>query len=290
MFQTIIKFFILLIILSIIALISCAPPKYTPSFRVEMKSLDLSPLKGRKIVIDPGHGGKSRGARSAYKINGRYVWEKDVVLSVSKRLKHLIDASPHLVCVLTREDDYYVSLGERVDFAQNLNADMFVSIHCNAGPGFKPTKARGIEFFCWSERGSRNEALRFLERLENDENVASPKERNNQILFTRLLRDSLTYQKEASYRLCEALDKEFRRYPYFQRYNRGIKEARFRVLANGGMPAVLIEIGFISNKYEARHLVDSHFKGIIARAIFNGINRYFASIDSNFVPRVYALK
>jgi len=232
------------------------------------------------IIIDPGHGGKSRGARSAYKINGKYVWEKDVVLQMSYKLKRLIDQSPGYVARLTRTDDSYVGLSERVELSRKLGGDLFVSIHCNAVRGFRATNARGIEFYCWSHRGTDSETGKFLESLENEEMLdISQTDSNGQLkkVLTNLLKEELQVQKQESLNLCSMLNASFKKDSYFLKYNRGIKEARFKVLANYEMPATLIEVGFISNPYEAKLLIDSDFQWRACRAIFAGIQGYFSS-------------
>lgn len=235
----------------------------------------------RVIIIDPGHGGKSRGARSAYKINGRYVWEKDIVLQIAYKLKRLIDHSPGFVAYLTRTDDRYISLSRRVELAQKMKGDLFISIHCNAVSGFRPSRVRGIEFFCWNEKGSESEAVKFLERLENDEmgnSIINPTNNHHlKRILTNLLKEELELQKQKSKQFCYLLNKTFRENSYFRKYNRGVKEARFKVLANYSMPAVLIEVGFLSNKYEARLLVNPDFQWIVSRAIFKGIKKYFST-------------
>lgn len=260
---------------------------------INIQRISQKPSVPKKVILDPGHGGEARGARSAHKIKGEYLWEKDVVLDIALKLKRLCDNSPNLQAFMTRTDDRYVSLYERVKFAEEVKGELFISIHCNAIEGFRPTEARGVEFYCWSERGSDYEAGRFLEQLENDEfleTVKSGANNNLKKILTDLLKEELRKQKNQSLYLCQILNTSFKKFPYFQRYNRGVKEARFKVLANYSMPAVLIETGFISNKYEARLLSDQNFQWTIAKAIFNGIAEYFSSVDANFTPKFYALK
>lgn len=250
-------------------------------------------LKPKVVIIDPGHGGESRGARSAYKIKGNYVWEKDIVLQIALKLKKLVDASPNLVAYLTRTEDNYVSLYERIKFAEKMKGDIFLSIHCNAIEGFRPTAARGIEIYYWSDSGTVGETNRFLEQLENDELFnAVDTTFNNHLkkILSNILKDELRQQTQASYYFCQILNNSLRKYPYFQKYNRGIKQARFKVLANYSMPAILIETGFLSNKDEARYLVDPSYQQLLAKAIFEALNNYFVSVDPAFGNPTFAAK
>jgi N-acetylmuramoyl-L-alanine amidase len=237
------------------------------------------PGDNKIIIIDPGHGGKSKGARSAYKVNGKYVWEKDLVLNVARKLKRKIDLMPGYKAYLTRNSDTYVSLARRVEFAQKMQGDLFLSIHCNAVDGYRASQARGIEFFCWSERGSENEAIRYLEKMENDVDLYKETSNgNNDVkkILKNLIKEGIEIQKDESLRFCNILDDSFRENSYFKKYNRGVKEARFKVLANHVMPSALIEVGFMSNKYEVRNLVRDTFQNDVCNAIFNSITRYFS--------------
>ncbi len=231
------------------------------------------------IVLDPGHGGKSRGARSAVKINGSYVWEKDLVLDIAYKLKRLIDLSPDYIACMTRTDDRYLGLTDRIKYAQKMGGDLFISIHCNAVGGYRSSKARGIEFFHWSERGSEHEAVRFLERIENEEHRDCAAPDNNgelKAILTTLFKEELEERKRESRDFCKILNASFCQYPYFREYNRGIKKARFKVLANHMMPSVLVELGFMSNKSEIYRLVDEEFQWQACKAMFASIRKYFS--------------
>src|SRR5207247_2129100 len=101
------------------------------------------------VAVDAGHGGEDPGARSRSCLE-----EKDVALAVAKRLAALIDNEPNMRAVLTRDGDYYVGLRERVNIARKAQADLFVSIHCNA---FKRRDMRGTAVYVLSDRGATNE-------------------------------------------------------------------------------------------------------------------------------------
>jgi len=239
------------------------------------------------VIIDPGHGGFNKGAKTSCKIKGKHYWEKDLVLAYAKKLKYLIDKSPNLKAVLTRDKDEYVSLQKRVEFAQKRQGDLFISIHLNAAPNPRSTTARGIEIFHWRETGSDNAAVRYLEKLENDQDLPNlPKTQDDQLkhILKGMLKDALEEEKIRSTRLCEAMWGVFKHNPYFKKYHRNppIKSARFVVLANYAMPSVLMEIGFLSNRSEAPLLISESFQWTSARLMYNGIQAFFDREDSAF--------
>ncbi len=242
------------------------------------------------VIIDPGHGGFSKGARTSRRIHGHYYWEKDLVLKIAWKLKALIDKSPNLSAKMTRKKDVYVSLADRVEFAEKNNGDLFISVHLNAVEGHRGTRARGIEIYHWSETGSKNAAVRYLEKLENDQLLPRlPKTQNRRLkrILTSMLKDALEEEKIQSTHLCNVMWGQFKKYPYFRKHHRNpvVKSARFYVLANYAMPSILIEVGFLSNPREAVYLISDSFQWKSARLIYNGIQAYFASEDPNFKPR-----
>jgi len=247
-----------------------------------------SELKGRKLVIiDPGHGGYNKGARCARKINGTYYYEKDLVLNIAQKLQFLIEKSPNLTAVMTREKDEYVSLIDRVDIAQKKEGALFISIHLNDAP--QSSTARGIEIYHWAETGANDAALRYLEKLENDQDLPKVSDAQDQHLkqiLKGMLKDALEEEKISSERVCEAMWQSFQTNPYFRTYHRTppIKSAHFTVLANYAMPAILIEVGFLSNTKEAQYLVTESFQWTTARLIHNGIQNYFARENPEFKP------
>jgi len=246
---------------------------------------------GRKkiIIIDPGHGGFNRGGRTFHRINGRHWDEKDLVLQYALRLKHLIDQSPNLTALLTRDRDEYVSLADRVDFAQKHGGDLFISIHLNAAPNIRSASARGIEFFHWRESGTGKAAMSYLEKLENDQllpDLTRTQDKELKTILTSMLRDALEEEKIRSSNVCNAMWEVFQKNPYFQKYHRKppVKSARFVVLANYAMPAILIEVGFLTNDREAGNLISGSFQWTVARLMYNGIQEYFSGEDPNFKP------
>ncbi len=266
---------------------SISTPAPTPSSPAKPIYRDAESKKRKLIIIDPGHGGKSLGARTAKKIKGKHYWEKDLVLSYAQKLKYLIDKSPNLTALMTRNSDVYVSLGDRVDFAQKNEGDYFVSIHLNDAP--KPSSARGIEFFHWADTGATSAAMRYLESLENDQvlpKVSSSQDERLKKILTGMLKDALEEKKILSTGACESMWQSFQKNSYHRTHHRNppVKSARFAVLANYAMPAILIEVGFMSNSKECEYLISDSFQWTTARLLYNGIQHYFAQEDANFSP------
>ena len=263
------------------------PPALTVDIVGQSGSARLTPKK--VVIIDPGHGGDSKGARSSRKVKGRYIWEKDVNLVIAKVLKEVIDSSPNMTAFLTRTRDKDMTLTERIAFAEHHRGDVFISIHCNATRGYEASRAQGIELFYWNEKGSDNAAVKYLEELENEGQLNINGSKQNATLFKNLLKDKLEVEKNKSIEVCDNINTALKDITYFRKYNRGIKSARFRILVNYYMPALLIECGFINNAKELKHLLDRKFHVDLARSIFNGLSLYFAQKDMNFTLYQYAM-
>jgi N-acetylmuramoyl-L-alanine amidase len=264
------------------------PPRLVVDIAPNNQSLSRQTNRKKIVIIDPGHGGVSTGARSRSKVNGKYVWEKDIVLRVAKRLEQLINQSTNMQAYLTRRSDTYVALNDRRSFAVQAGGDVFVSLHCNSIPGTKPGKARGLEIFTWNEKSSADAALRYLESLENDSEVSlKVKGRNDPALRQMLgtmMGERLAQQEALSELLAQKTYGSMLKLSYYKSYHRGIKRARFKVLENYEMPSILIELGFMSNPRELKYLVGRKFQDQQTRAIYNGLNYYFQRCDTMFQP------
>lgn len=248
---------------------------------------------GKKyIIIDPGHGGANGGAKSDIRIGGRILDEKDLTIKYAYELKKLIDSHPDLVGLLTRVDDTNVGLRERVKIAEENKGDagnLFISLHLNDAP--RNPNARGMEVFFLNQKGTVDAAVREIEEKENRE-VGLENNRGSKSLLTTVMTGLeqgrlLDWQYE-SYIFCKRLEQSFVSENYFARHNRGVKNANFVVLKNFEMPAVLLEIGFISNSTEVKNLVKPEFQELTAILVYNAINSYFAENDSSFQPRYIA--
>ena len=219
----------------------------------------------RKIVIDPGHGGKDPGAigRSALR-------EKDITLDIAKRLRrHLEDRG--IDVYLTRSDDRFISLWRRADIANKRSADFFVSIHANTA---RSRRVKGFEVFYLSEAVDDNARAiaaaenAFLKYEDSSFGYAKPSNSLEATLwdmrYSENRRESIELAKYITRAACKQLKAK----------DRGEKGARFYVLKGAEMPSVLIEVGFISNRQEAEKLKDSFYREKIAEAITSGIIDY----------------
>ncbi|MEN6625477.1 MAG: N-acetylmuramoyl-L-alanine amidase [Candidatus Sumerlaeia bacterium] len=247
----------------------------------------------KRIVIDPGHGGRPgdaewhMGAESSRPVGGRTIYEKDVTLAIGQRLAALISRTTNMEAVMTRTSDVYVSLPRRVEIAEQARGDLFVSIHLNATDTRRKT-ARGFEIYYLSD-GSRV-VNRHLLALENEwpvdmDDKTSSREDIREILRS-LAGDKLAERQAQSARLAELVGDEFRSYGISRDEYRGVKSMPFRVLVQYTMPAVLAECYFLDNPQEAAQLVRPEVQDQIAALLFNGINRYVALSDPRFVPQL----
>ncbi|TFW17305.1 N-acetylmuramoyl-L-alanine amidase [Duganella callida] len=220
------------------------------------------------IALDPGHGGEDPGASGK---NGSR--EKDIVLSIAKRLKSKLEEQPNIRVMLTRDADYFVPLGTRVDKARKVQADLFVSIHADA---FVQPTARGSSVFVLSEKGATSSAARWLADKENAADViGGVNVKNHDKQLASVLFDlSTTAQINDSMKLGRAVLGEI---GGINRLHKGsVEQAGFAVLKAPDIPSILIETAFISNPEEEAKLLDEAYQNKLADAIVTGIRRYFA--------------
>ena len=222
------------------------------------------------IALDAGHGGHDSGA-----VGPGGVMEKDVVLDVTKRVARLVEERLGVKVLLTRESDTFVTLRDRTSFANRERADLFVSIHANA---HRQSASEGVETYFLSSEATDGEA-RQVAALENGVvQLERPAARGKADIVKTILWDlaQSAFQLESS-RLAEiVLDSMTRslRIP-----TRGVKQAGFYVLGGAAMPAVLIEVGFVTNPREERKLRDSRYRDEIARAIVAAMAEYKRHAD-----------
>lgn len=251
---------------------------------------------GKKIIIiDPGHGGSDSGAVSYITVNKRKVEEKDVNLAVAKQLKRLIDASPNMEAFLTRETDKHMSLADRRDFCKRFYGDLFISIHCNASDSYRSRGARGIEFYYLNPRAATRGATRYLEEIENRNGKTkstTPAPNLSHPIFKKLAQETYSRMLQEGRVVCEYLKSACYQIDYYKRYgNREsvVQSANFYVLYQREMPAVLVELGFLTNSYDCKKLIDSSFQQQSATAVYNGVCAYFKKRDERFSPKYIAL-
>lgn len=238
---------------------------------------DTKHYQVKKIVIDAGHGGKDAGAR------GRFSQEKDITLRVARELGKLIQRNMKDVKVIyTRPKDAFVALYQRASIANKNNADVFISIHCNAALNDK--HAHGSETFTMGLHTAANNLA--LTKRENsvilmedsyEENYQGfdPHALESHILFS-------LYQhayNESSLKLAQHIEGYLKRSP--GRKSRGVKQAGFLVLWKTTSPSVLVEIGFITHPEEEKYLNKKSGQTQIAAAIFAGLKKYKQDIESH---------
>lgn len=219
------------------------------------------------IALDPGHGGEDPGA-----IGRRGSYEKNVTLSIARRLKRKIDGEPNMRAMLTRDGDYFVPLGQRVTRARGVRADLFVSIHADA---FVRPEARGSSVFVLSERGASSSAARWLAQKENDADLIGginlAKQEGH--LARTLLDLSQTATINDSLKLGKAVLNELGDINTLHKPQ--VEQAGFAVLKAPDIPSILVETAFISNPEEERRLNDDAYQDQMAEAILKGLRRYF---------------
>ncbi len=220
------------------------------------------------IVLDPGHGGEDPGAIGR---GGSY--EKHVTLSVARRLKQKIDATPNMRAVLTRDGDFFIPLQQRVQKARRVQADLFVSVHADAF--IKPT-ARGSSVFALSETGASSSAARWLANKENSADLVGGVNLGvkDPYLARTLLDLSQTATINDSLKLGKDVLGELGRINTLHKAH--VEQAGFAVLKAPDIPSILIETAFISNPEEEARLNDEAYQERMAEAILKGIRRYFA--------------
>jgi N-acetylmuramoyl-L-alanine amidase len=245
-------------------------PAATPAQVLPQSRKPAGPKVARMVTIalDPGHGGEDPGA-----IGASGSREKDIVLAIAKRLKAKLEEHPNTRVMLTRDGDYFVPLGVRVDKARKVEADLFVSIHADA---FVQPSARGSSVFVLSEKGASSTAARWLANNQNQAdliggvNVASHDKQLASVLFDL----STTAQINDSMRVGKAVLGEI---GGINRLHKGsVEQAGFAVLKAPDIPSILVETAFISNPEEEAKLLHNGYQDKLADAISNGIRQYFA--------------
>jgi N-acetylmuramoyl-L-alanine amidase len=242
------------------------PPQYRPAPKPESAPPKVTRLV--TIALDPGHGGEDPGASGAAGTR-----EKDIVLAIAKRLKFKLEELPNMRVMLTRDGDYFVPLGTRVEKARKVQADLFVSLHADA---FVEPSARGSSVFVLSEKGASSTAARWLANKENlaDSIGGVNLGGHDKQLASVLLDLSTTAQISDSLKLGRAVLGEI---GGIARLHKGaVEQAGFAVLKAPDIPSILIETAFISNPEEEARLKDNGYQDQIADAITKGIRRYFA--------------
>ncbi|MEM6161799.1 N-acetylmuramoyl-L-alanine amidase AmiA [Erwinia sp. P6884] len=260
-----------------LALMATAPARAKPEqaeLKVKHSRRKAPSANGKKIVmIDPGHGGIDPGA-----VGEKGSEEKHVVLEIANHIRKLLSAHPTIEARLTREDDNFIPLGERVEIAHHHGADLFMSIHAD---GFTSPQANGASVFALSNRGASSRMARYLSKRENAADaiggvkVAQKDRYLQQVLFDLVQTDTINN----SLTLGKHIINQIR--PVHHLHSQHTEQAAFAVLKSPSIPSVLVETSFITNPAEERLLGTSAFRQKIASAIVDGIISYFAGFDTH---------
>lgn len=234
-----------------------------------LKQIRTLPYTGRDLVVavDAGHGGKDPGASGR-----RGTKEKNITLSIARKLKAQIDAQPGMRAVLIRDGDYYVHLHDRMERARQLQADLFVSIHADAAEN---NRVRGSSVYVLSESGASSEAAKRLAQRENASDLVGGVSLSDKddVLASVLLDLSQNAAISASTTVGESVLKRLG--GVGRLHQTKLQSANFVVLRSPDIPSILVETAFISNAQEEKRLRDDNEQTRLASAILLGIKDYF---------------
>lgn len=243
----------------------------------------VSELKDRRVTvaIDAGHGGDDPGS-----IGPRGTYEKDVVIRIARALAKLINDDPGMQAYLIRTGDYYVGLNERPQKAWDVKADFFVSIHADA---FRTPQPSGGSVWVLSKRRADSEVGRWLENREQQSELLGgvtdilSKNGHEPYLAETLLDMSMDSSIAGAYSAAKYIIDEMS--VVTKMHKKTPQAASFAVLKSPDKPSLLVETGFISNPREEQLLTSNAHQQKLARALYNGIRRYFVSnpIDNTYL-------
>ena len=222
------------------------------------------------IAIDAGHGGEDPGA-----IGPNGVYEKQVVLSMARKLEKLFERTPGYRVVMVRKGDYYIPLRQRTRIAHEARAHLFLSIHADA---FKKPQVSGASVFMLSERGADSEMARFLAEKANQADLiggVSDVSLDDKAPYLRETLADLAMEgkrRQSSEVGVEVLGQLGK---ITKLHKKQVGHAGFVVLKTPDIPSLLVETGFISNPTEARRLNQAEHQGKITRAIYDGVVKYW---------------
>ncbi len=224
-------------------------------------------LKINRIVLDPGHGGHDTGT-----VGPEGLREKDLVLDVSQRLGRIIETRMGSEVIFTRSDDTFVPLERRTEIANDAKADLFLSIHANSSP---LRSAAGVETYYLNFTTSKSALdLASRENSGSQLNVADLQGLLEKIALKDKIEESREFASRvqaALYTLSAKTDSRSR--------DRGVKKAPFIVLIGASMPAVLAEIGFVSNAHDESVMRREEYRERMAEALYKGISAYASSLS-----------
>lgn len=220
-----------------------------------------------RIVLDPGHGGHDPG------VKGNGLSESELVLDVSLRLKALLEKTPGVEVVMTRDSDVFIPLEQRTAIANREGADLFLSIHANAS---RNLKARGVEtYFLNFAANPEAEAVAARENSASGQTMHRLPDIVRAITLNNKIDESRDFAEMVQKSMVRTLGPRNR-----DLQDRGVKQAPFVVLIGAGMPSVLAEISFVSNKQEGQLLKTGAYRQQIALALHDAVLRYQRSLKA----------
>ncbi len=249
-------------------------PIYTAPRITNVKYPAVAAVKRKPIiVIDPGHGGKDRGTMG--KLGTK---EKDLVLSYSLALKKQLDNTGKYKVVLTRYDDRFIELEQRVNIARKIGGDVLISMHADSNPN-KNTK--GFSIYTLSSKRKNSEAQELLAKADREEVVRGANmRRESKDVKEAIIGFAQDSTKEVSDDFARTVAKSLgRRIQALPKHNR---EGSLAVLTGSDIPAVLIELGYLSNIQEEKTLRTDAHKQKIVTSITSAINEYFSKFNLVF--------
>lgn len=245
-----------------------APERNAPLPNPALSLAQQLNLGVHRIVIDPGHGGKDPGA-SSFDMK-----EKDLVLQLAKKLAKKLKDELGAEVILTRDKDTFISLEERTAIANTNNADLFISLHLNA---HSSSKIYGFETY-YLNLSTDPEAIR-VAALENA--TSTHQLGDLQSILSDIMKNSkIDESSRLATKVQDAIFKGLNDKKFPQAKSLGVKQAPFYVLIGAEMPAILIEMAFISNKTDANHIKKDTYQDAMAEEIVHGIQQYISTITA----------
>jgi N-acetylmuramoyl-L-alanine amidase len=244
-------------------------PSKAPTPSAPGKPKPQTHVKPWVVVLDPGHGGEDPGA-----IGPAGTYEKNVVLAVAQKAKLLLEQDKRVIVLMTRDEDVFIPLADRVKKARGVNADVFVSIHADA---FTRPDARGSSVYALSERGASSAAARWIADKENQSDLIGGVrlQGRDPTLAKMILEMSQSITNADSAKLGSGMLAEIKQVNRMHKDR--LELANFAVLRSPDVPSILIETAFISNPEEEKKLANTDHQLKLARAIRSGVRRFLAT-------------
>lgn len=223
--------------------------------------------RNKVIVIDAGHGGKDPGA-----VGYRRYKEKTIVLSIANKLKNILKKRGYKI-YMTRSRDNFIRLSHRTQYANKKDADLFISIHANAVGRRNAKKAHGVE--CYFLSKSRSKKASKVAAKENSADMSDMNRYGKNTFLNFLNHHKILASNKLAIDLQRGMLASLNK--HYKVKDGGVREGPFWVLVGAQMPAVLVEVGFISHPTEAKRLANKTYQQRLAKGLANGVERYFAN-------------